>query len=110
LNIFHSCLKFDVFYTHSLHCTREKKQNFEYFYPLSDNALWNISYFLIIWFDMNTAIRLADPTGEKIVILDNLCWYCDITNNNIFILLQIQIVPWNNRSWNRGTIEFCCKN
>ena len=33
---------------------------------------------------MNTAIRLADPHGATLVILDNyLGWYCDVTN--IFI-------------------------
>jgi hypothetical protein len=34
---------------------------------------------------------MADPPGEKCVILDNLGWYCDIAN--IFIRQrQIQIV------------------
>jgi hypothetical protein len=32
---------------------------------------------LIILFDVNTAIRLADPPGATLVILDNLGWYCD---------------------------------
>jgi hypothetical protein len=45
--------------------------------------------------DVNTAIWLADLQGKKLVILDNLDWYCDITN--LFIRhQQIQIVPWNN--------------
>jgi hypothetical protein len=41
---------------------------------------------------VNTAIRLADPPEEKLIILDNLGWYCDVTN--IFIrqrLIQIVI-------------------
>ena len=44
---------------------------------------------------MNTGIWLADLPGATTVILDNLSWYCDVTN--IFICQrQIQIVPWNN--------------
>jgi hypothetical protein len=40
---------------------------------------------------------LADPPGSTLVILDNLVWYCDVTN--IFIRQQqIQIVPLNNRN------------
>ena len=33
-------------------------------------------------FDVNTAIRLADPPGATLVIhvLDNLGWYCDIAD------------------------------
>ena len=47
---------------------------------------------------------------EKILaILDNLGWYCDVTN--VFIhLRQIQIVTRNNGNCNRGIIKFCCKN
>jgi hypothetical protein len=42
---------------------------------------------------MNTAIRFARPPAEKLVMLDNLCWYCYVTN--IFIRhRQIQIVTW----------------
>ena len=55
----------------------------------------NLKYLQIIQFDVNTAIWLADPSREKIVILDNLIWFCDVAN--IFICQQqIQIVPWNN--------------
>jgi hypothetical protein len=37
---------------------------------------------LIMLFDVNTAIRLADPPGATLVIhvLDNLGWYCDIAD------------------------------
>jgi hypothetical protein len=42
-----------------------------------------------------TGIWLADLPGATTVILDNLSWYCDVTN--IFICQrQIQIVPWSN--------------
>ena len=41
------------------------------------------NYLGIIKFDVNTAIWLTDLPGENIVMLDNLGWYCDITN--IFI-------------------------
>jgi hypothetical protein len=44
----------------------------------------------IIWFDVNTAIWLVDPPGEKLVILDNLGWYCDVTN--IFSLLSGEVI------------------
>jgi hypothetical protein len=45
----------------------------------------------LILFDVNTAIWLADPPEEKLVIFDNLGWYCDVTN--IFICQrQVQIV------------------
>jgi len=38
---------------------------------------------------------LANPPGKKIVILDNLGCYCDVTN--VFIRQrQIQILTWNN--------------
>jgi hypothetical protein len=54
----------------------------------------------IILFDVNTqctAIWLADLPIENLVKLDNLGWYCDVTN--IFIRQrQIQIVPWNNHN------------
>jgi len=40
---------------------------------------------------------LADPPGEKLVILDNLGWYCDVTNTFIR-QRQIHIVTWNNRN------------
>ena len=29
---------------------------------------------------MNTAIRLADPPGATLFILDKLGWYCDVVN------------------------------
>ena len=46
---------------------------------------------------------------EKIlVILDN-GWYCDVTN--VFIRQrQIQIFTRKNRNQNRGIIKFCCNN
>jgi hypothetical protein len=34
--------------------------------------------YTLIWFDVNTAIWLAGPSGVTLVILDNLDWYCDI--------------------------------
>ena len=52
----------------------------------------------LIWCEYRTvaAIWWTDPPGEKLVILDNLGWYCDVTN--VFIRQrQIQIVTWNNR-------------
>jgi len=46
---------------------------------------------------VNNEILLADPPGEKLVILNNLGWYCDVTN--IFIRQwKIQKFPWNNRN------------
>ena len=38
---------------------------------------------------MNTAIWLADPPGENLVILDNLGWYYDVI---IFLLTNPTIV------------------
>ena len=52
---------------------------------------------VIIWFDVNTVILLADPPGEKLIMLDNLGWYYDVTNV-LICQSQIQIVPWNNRN------------
>ena len=68
-------------------------------------------YVYIIWFDVNTSIWLADSSGEKLVIqciLDNLGWYCDVTN--IFIRQrQIQLALWNKCNLNPGIIKFWCK-
>ena len=37
-------------------------------------------FFYIIYIDVNTAIWLVDPTGEKLAILDNLSLYCEVIN------------------------------
>jgi len=40
---------------------------------------------------------LTDPPGSTLVMLDNLGWYCDITN--VFIRKRlIHIFPWNNQN------------
>ena len=44
---------------------------------------------LIIQFDVNTAIGLADSPGATLVIFDNMGWYCDIFIHQ----RQFQIVP-----------------
>jgi hypothetical protein len=55
------------------------------------------AYTVIMYFDVNATIWLADPPRATLVILDNVGWYCDV--NNIFIRQrQIQIVPWNNHN------------
>ena len=50
----------------------------------------------LIWFEYFYLIGYLP--GEKFgYILDNLGWYCDVTN--VFISQwQIQIVTWNNRN------------
>ena len=40
-----------------------------------------IIYVVIILFDVNTAIWLADMPGTTLIILDNLGWYCDVAND-----------------------------
>jgi hypothetical protein len=67
---------------------------------------WNCrpSLYDLIWCEYCNLIA-----WRKKWLLDNLGWYCDVTN--IFIRQrQIQIVTWNNRNQNRGIIKFCCKN
>ena len=41
----------------------------------------NLSSFIKIKFDANTAIWLADPSRATLVILNNLCCHCDVAND-----------------------------
>ena len=70
---------------------------------------WNCwpSLYDLIWCEYCNLIGWS--AWRKKWLLDNLGWYCDVTN--IFIRqCQIQIATWNNRNQNRGIIKFCCKN
>ena len=46
-------------------------------------------HFLIILFDVNTAICLVGPHGATLVILDSLGCYCDVKSLNCVVKIKL---------------------